>query len=311
VSTVVVFDIGNSHIHACFYAVDAEPEIAAGQDSVERARHSARQARLLDQRSLPNAQAADAATVADWLRAALAELALAELALASVGSASGAGCEPPLAAAICSVVPALASLVGEAARLAYGCEALPLSSTMACGLANQYDQPGRLGTDRLAAAAAARLLFPTGRLVVIDAGTATTVDLVTADDTFAGGYIVPGPGTWLAALRSKTAQLPLVDTAANGVAGDGGAGRVQLAGAGRNTADCIAYGLHDGYPAMLRALLAGLGFAAGDRLVLTGGWASRLGLTEADILQPDLVARGALLMLYLNAARSLLCVTKC
>lgn len=79
------------------------------------------------------------------------------------------------------------------------------------GLRNGYRHPGQLGCDRFAAAIGARALFPGQELVVATCGTATTIDVVSAQGVFVGGMILPGLGTMAASLASSTAQLPQID----------------------------------------------------------------------------------------------------
>jgi len=72
--------------------------------------------------------------------------------------------------------------------------------------------PARVGTDRLAAAVAANeLRAPARPAIVVDAGTAITIDLVSGDGVFRGGVILPGLDTAAAALASATDALPLVE----------------------------------------------------------------------------------------------------
>ena len=73
------------------------------------------------------------------------------------------------------------------------------------------DEPDRLGIDRLISAYAATLQSEPP-LVVVDAGSAITVDLVTPDGKFQGGAILPGLGMQFASLAKGTASLPLLDT---------------------------------------------------------------------------------------------------
>jgi type III pantothenate kinase len=82
------------------------------------------------------------------------------------------------------------------------------SSAERAGLVNGYREPGRLGCDRFAAAIGARALAPGQALVVATAGTATTVDAVSADGRFIGGMILPGLALMAGALAKNTAQLP-------------------------------------------------------------------------------------------------------
>jgi type III pantothenate kinase len=72
--------------------------------------------------------------------------------------------------------------------------------------------PDRVGTDRLAAAVAVNeVRSPKRAAIVVDAGTAVTVDVVTRDGVFRGGAILPGIETAAKALASATDALPLVE----------------------------------------------------------------------------------------------------
>jgi type III pantothenate kinase len=77
-------------------------------------------------------------------------------------------------------------------------------------IVNLYQSPQTLGYDRLASAIGASSLFPGENLLVIDAGTAVTYDLVTAENQFLGGNISPGLETRFRALHKFTGKLPLV-----------------------------------------------------------------------------------------------------
>lgn len=76
---------------------------------------------------------------------------------------------------------------------------------------NQYKTPLTLGLDRLAAAIGACELFPGKDLLVIDAGTAVTFDLIESNGTFKGGNISPGLRSRFRALHEFTKKLPLID----------------------------------------------------------------------------------------------------
>ncbi|MDR2092634.1 MAG: type III pantothenate kinase [Azoarcus sp.] len=76
-----------------------------------------------------------------------------------------------------------------------------------CDVRNMYIYPARLGADRWAALIGARGIHPHGALVVM-AGTATTLDILTADGRFVGGHILPGMSLMRMALRDGTAKLP-------------------------------------------------------------------------------------------------------
>jgi type III pantothenate kinase len=112
------------------------------------------------------------------------------------------------------------NVAGEAARMRIEAltarwRVLPewLSPTAAaCGVVNRYQQPSQLGADRWAALVAARaraLAAPPGpqATVVVNAGTAVTIDALDADGTFLGGVILPGLRLMLRTLADHTAGL--------------------------------------------------------------------------------------------------------
>jgi type III pantothenate kinase len=91
-----------------------------------------------------------------------------------------------------------------------------------CGVQSLYDQPEQLGPDRWAALIAARALAPGRSCLVVNAGTATTVDCLSASGEFLGGLILPGVDLMRYVLHEHTGKLPLqegryVDTPRNTV----------------------------------------------------------------------------------------------
>ncbi|WP_418992763.1 type III pantothenate kinase [Alistipes sp.] len=86
---------------------------------------------------------------------------------------------------------------------------LEFTSQTPVPIANDYLTPETLGRDRLAAAVGAATLYPGRNVLIVDFGTALTIDLVTADNTFRGGVISPGMHTRFRSLHDYTARLPL------------------------------------------------------------------------------------------------------
>lgn len=130
-------------------------------------------------------------------------------------------------------------------------------SQPACGgVRNGYRDPSQLGCDRFASLIGARHRFPSQALLVVTAGTATTVDALDASGHFIGGMILPGLGTMARSLALNTAQLPNVDDATlERLFAD-------------NTQDAIISGcLH----AQVGAILQALQPLPGARCVLSGG----------------------------------------
>ncbi len=146
----------------------------------------------------------------------------------------------------------------------------------------RYDHPGSYGIDRALAAAAA-YHEERDACVVVDAGTAVTVDAVDGDGTVLGGYIFPGVETLAHGLASRTG-LPFVpfDERTHGV--------------GTSTQACIGHAIAEGFPAAVRALVGSASAAAGgtNRTVFTGGGGAYLArvLGYPDSFRPDLALRG-------------------
>jgi len=188
-------------------------------------------------------------------------------------------------AVLASVNPPLADRVRAAAAAAdtplavYGeSPALPLR------LSPAMTDPGGIGRDRLIASYAAWRLLG-GPVVIVDVGTALTVNGVDADGRFAGGAIAVGPHLAAQALAQGTEQLPLAPAQAAERA------------LGRNTAEALAAGISIGLGGQVRALVdavrAELG-APGCPVVATGGGLERLAGVDGLFarVEPDLALIG-------------------
>jgi type III pantothenate kinase len=99
---------------------------------------------------------------------------------------------------------------------------------------NLYETPETLGKDRLAAAVGANELFPDQNLLIIDAGTAITYDLVSEKNEFIGGNISPGLQMRFKALNHFTGKLPIVSHSD------------EIQHIGRNTTEAIRAGVQNG-----------------------------------------------------------------
>ncbi|GAB2181266.1 type III pantothenate kinase [Denitratisoma sp. agr-D3] len=132
------------------------------------------------------AHGAVASTEPEHLDEALADLPPPDL----VVGCNVAG--PAVAAAITARFPAIQWNTAQSAQ---------------AGVSNGYETPERLGADRWAALIGARHLHH-GASLVVNAGTATTIDLLDADGRFLGGLILPGLDLMARALATHTAQLP-------------------------------------------------------------------------------------------------------
>ncbi len=193
--------------------------------------------------------------------------------------------------AIClaSVVPALDQAVEEIAlrrRLR-----ILVASAGTVPIPIRTDRPAEVGADRLVNALAALRLYG-APAVVVDFGTATTFDVVSADGAYVGGAIAPGLELGLDALAQRTAKLPRVVL------------RAPDRAIGRDTVSAIQSGAVLGYQALAAGLIARIrselaattGIAPRDvKAILTGGL-SRAPWVQAlegiDAVDPDLTLRG-------------------
>jgi type III pantothenate kinase len=101
-------------------------------------------------------------------------------------------------------------------------------------IGNLYQTPETLGKDRIAAAVGANELFPDQNLLVIDAGTAITFDLISEKNEFIGGNISPGLEMRFKALNQFTGSLPLLNRSND------------FNGIGQNTNEAIQAGVQNG-----------------------------------------------------------------
>ncbi|MBI2497304.1 MAG: type III pantothenate kinase, partial [Opitutae bacterium] len=160
-----------------------------------------------------------------------------------------------------------------------------LQAGVKTGLKVRYRNPHEVGADRIAGAIGAMRRHPREDLLVVDCGTATTIDVVTAAADYLGGVILSGVGVSAAALASNTAKLPSVEIA-----------RPESV-LGRTTIESIQSGLFHGHIGAIRHIVAGLQrevFSGGKpRVIGTGGFA-RMFEAEAlfDEIAPELVLWG-------------------
>jgi type III pantothenate kinase len=191
--------------------------------------------------------------------------------------------------ACASVVPTLtARMEAVAARRE---RPLVVASAGNIPLAVRVDRPEQVGADRLVNALAVQRLYGTPA-VVVDFGTATTLDCVARDGAYVGGAIAPGLELGLEALAARTARLPRIEL------------RAPDRAIGRDTVSAIQSGAIFGYQALAAGLLARVRHELADadhleprdvKAVLTGGlsaapWARAL--DGVDAIDPDLTLKG-------------------
>jgi type III pantothenate kinase len=112
-------------------------------------------------------------------------------------------------AIICSVVPGLTGVYEKAIITTLGLKPVIVHSGLKLGIKIRYKNAAQVGVDRLANAVAAHKIYK-GPAIVVDLGTATTFDVISAKGDFLGGAIAPGIGASGEDLFYQTSQLPRV-----------------------------------------------------------------------------------------------------
>jgi type III pantothenate kinase len=193
--------------------------------------------------------------------------------------------------AVASVVPPLTPVFVQVCRDYLGQTPLVVDTGVRTGVRIRYDDPRQVGADRVVDAAAVQALYGVPACVV-DFGTATTFDAVSADGDYLGGAIAPGIGIAAQALFERTAKLPRVELARPPSA------------IGRNTAHSIQSGLLFGYVGLVEGMVARFEAELGPetRVVATGGLAEIIAReTEViHVVDPWLTLHGLRIVYELN-----------
>jgi type III pantothenate kinase len=187
--------------------------------------------------------------------------------------------------------PQVVHRIGEEWRQA-GHRAWTLRDRQRLPLALTVEAPETVGLDRLLNAVAANALRPPERpAIIVDSGTATTVDVITQRGEFAGGAILPGLALSAQALHYYTALLPLLTLA------DLGPDLPEPLG--RNTREALRSGIYWGQVGAIRQLVESMSQAFGafePWLILTGGGAPWLSARFPGVRQlPSLAVHGLVL----------------
>jgi len=198
-----------------------------------------------------------------------------EYGLQILGLLSHAGLSPQDLSGVClaSVVPPLTGKFTEASRIYLGYDPLVVDAGIKTGVRIRYEDPRAVGADRVADAAAVQKLYGTPACVV-DFGTATTFDAISANGDYLGGAIAPGIGIAAEALFQRTAKLPRVEL------------QRPPAAIGRNTVHSMQSGLLFGYAALVEGMVARFRKELGPqtKVIGTGGLAE-LVAKETDVIQ--------------------------
>ena len=181
-------------------------------------------------------------------------------------SSAGRDGDAPRDVIVASVVPPLKFSIRQALRQISGREPLFVEPGIRTGMPILYDSPQEIGADRIVNAVAAYERLG-GPCVVVDFGTATTFDVVTARGEYAGGVIVPGISISAEALFERAARLWRVEI------------RRPDRVVGKTTAGSIQSGLYFGYLSLVDGLIERIAAEIGARphVIATGGLAELFG----------------------------------
>ena len=184
---------------------------------------------------------------------------------------------------ISSVVPPVFNSVKTGVIKIIGKQPMVVGPGLKTGLNIHVDVPSQVGSDRIVVAVAALAEYR-APLILMDLGTATTMDVVESQNRYLGGVIFPGVKVSLEALTSRAAQLPAIslDKPKHVI--------------GKNTVDCMRSGMMYGTAAMIDGLVDRIEEELGHSatLIATGGMAQFVTplCRREIILEKDLLLKG-------------------
>lgn len=188
---------------------------------------------------------------------------------------------------VSSVVPRLNPSFQALAKRVCGRPAAFVSIDMKMPIRVHLENPREAGQDRIVNAAAAFDRWKTA-LIVVDLGTATTFDVITARGDYVGGAISPGIGIANLALHEKTSLLPLVPI------------RKPRRAIAKNTVDAIRSGVFYGYVGLIDGMIERLKKELGvkAKVIATGGLSAVIGRASRliDHVDPDITLKGLRLL---------------
>ncbi len=183
---------------------------------------------------------------------------------------------------VSSVVPPARPALEEMAARYFGVQAIFIEPTMDLGMPIRYHPPADVGADRIVNAVAAFTAFG-GPVIVVDFGTATTFDAISAAGEYLGGVITPGIGISAEALFHRAAKLPRVEI------------RPPARVIGDSTVSSMQSGLYWGYAGLVDGILARMKEELENAYVVsTGGLAELISpaCREIDSVDRNLTLEG-------------------
>lgn len=193
--------------------------------------------------------------------------------------------------AIASVVPSLTQRCMQFFKRQLSLTPLLVSPSVECHLTFDYYRPHQLGADRIATAVGGFVRYQRD-LIIIDFGTATTLNVVFKNGHFVGGIIIPGVEALRSALTGRAALIKEVVLKRPAYL------------IGRSTEECIQSGIYNGTIVMVRGLIQAIRKEYNKRFlcVATGGWGKTLSsqIDEIKHYDPVLSLFGILKIYHYN-----------
>ncbi len=203
-------------------------------------------------------------------------------------------CQKIKGAIVSSVVPPLTPVIQQAIERFFKVKPLLVGPGLKTGLPILYENPAEVGSDRIVAACAAFEKYG-GPCLVVDFGTATTFDAISAAGEYLGGSIAPGIQISAEALYLRTARLPRIEI------------KKPRTAIGRNTVASMQSGLYFGYIGLVNQIVAEISAELQSRptVIATGGQADLIALEIKAInqVEPNLVLEGLRLLYEKNRRR--------
>ncbi len=195
-------------------------------------------------------------------------------------------------AVLASVVPGLVATFDALCRRHLGVTPLVVGTGTRTGVRVLYDSPRDVGADRIADVVAAIRRYGPPPLIIVDLGTGTVFDAVSAEGDYLGGAIAPGVHVAAEALYERAAKLQPVELAP------------PPAAIGKNTVSAVQSGLVFGYVGLIEGMVARFQQELGGKakVVGTGGWAELFAreTNVFDVVDPDLTLHGLRLIYQAN-----------
>jgi type III pantothenate kinase len=195
--------------------------------------------------------------------------------------------------AIASGVPRITSALRDMSTRYFQVEPVVIEPGVRSGIAIATDNPREVGADRIANSVGAWHLFG-GPTVVVDFGTATTCDVISAKGEYIGGAIAPGVDISLDALFQRASALRAVELVE------------PRSVIGKTTVECIQAGAIFGFAGQVDGLVTRIEAEIGDcRVVATGGLSSLIAPYSSTIeqIEPWITLHGLRLVHAKNAER--------